>query len=46
MVLQNEELYEVKGGAVKWGLIAGIGALASFLCGIVDGYINPSKCNN
>ena len=44
--MENEELMEVKGGAVNWGLMAGIGAAASFIIGIIDGLMNPKKCNN
>lgn len=43
--IKNEELKEIKGGSVNWGLMVGLGAFASFLIGIVDGYINPKKCN-
>ena len=42
--LDDQELMQVTGGAIKWavvGLIAGIGA---FLAGIVDGYLRPFKC--
>ena len=39
------EMYEITGGAVKWGLIAGLGALASFMIGVYDGWVNPKKCN-
>ena len=44
--INNENLKEVKGGAVNWGLVAGIGAVASFIIGVIDGLINPKKCNN
>lgn len=43
--LSSNEMKKVNGG-VKWGAIAGIGAFASFICGIIDGIINPQKCNN
>lgn len=43
--LNHEEMQQVKGGAVRWGVIAGIGAFASFIIGVVDGWINPQKCN-
>lgn len=43
--LTNEEMYQINGGAVKWGVIAGIGAFASFIIGIIDGWTNPKKCN-
>lgn len=37
--ITKEEMYEIKGGAAKWGIIAGIGAFASFIIGIIDGQI-------
>lgn len=44
--IKEENLKEVKGGAVNWGLAAGIGAVVSFIIGVVDGLINPKKCNS
>lgn len=44
--LEKNEMKDISGGAVKWGVIAGIGAFASFVFGIIDGIINPQKCNN
>ncbi len=44
--VSNEKLKEIKGGGLNWGLMAGIGAVASFLVGVIDGLINPKKCNN
>ena len=43
--LNNEEMIKVKGGAVSkfWGVI---GAGIVFLIGLIDGLINPRKCNN
>ena len=43
--LNNNEMLEVKGGAIKWGVIAGIGGFASFIIGVIDGWMNPKKCN-
>ncbi len=43
--LQKEELKKIKGGAVNWGLLTGIGAVASFVIGVIDGWIHPKKCN-
>jgi hypothetical protein len=34
--INNEHLKEIKGGGVNWSLMAGIGALASFLVGVID----------
>ncbi|MCI6266276.1 MAG: class IIb bacteriocin, lactobin A/cerein 7B family [Erysipelotrichaceae bacterium] len=44
--MTNKELQEIQGGGINWGMMAGIGAFASFLIGIIDGVINPKKCNN
>lgn len=44
--MNNEQLQEIRGGSVNWGMLAGIGAFASFLIGVIDGVINPKKCNN
>lgn len=44
--LNNAEMEQVQGGGVNWTIVAGVGALVSLLAGIVDGYINPLKCNN
>lgn len=43
--INDEKLKKVKGGAINWELAAGIGAIASFLIGLIDGLINPKKCN-
>ncbi len=43
--LNNKELLEVQGGAVKIGLLFGIAAGISFLIGVIDGIIRPLKCN-
>lgn len=44
--LNNIEMYSVDGGAVKWGVVALIGGILTFVVGIVDGYTNPQKCHN
>ena len=36
---------QVNGGAINWGMMAGIGAAASFFIGLIDGWIHPKKCN-
>ena len=47
MRLNNEELMHIEGGAIKMfaAIMFGIGALAAFVTGIIDGYLNPLKCN-
>lgn len=42
--LQEKELLEIKGGAIKWGIGIGIAAGISFIIGFVDGIIRPLKC--
>ena len=44
--MTNNEMKNVKGGGINWGIMAGIGAFTSFLVGVIDGIINPKKCNN
>lgn len=43
--LNDKELMNVEGGAVKIGLIVGIAAGITFLVGLIDGIIRPLKCN-
>lgn len=44
--INDEHLKKIKGGGVNWSLMAAMGALGSFLIGVIDGLINPKKCNN
>lgn len=43
--LTNEDLKEINGGGINFGLIAGIAAGVTFLIGLIDGIIRPLKCN-
>ena len=43
--LNDKELMNVEGGAVKIGLIVGIAAGITFIVGLIDGIIRPLKCN-
>ena len=43
--ISNNKLKEIKGGGINLGLAAGISATLSFIIGIIDGWINPIKCN-
>ncbi len=45
MRLSNEELLNITGGGISIGVAAGIGALITFIIGVVDGYLRPSKCS-
>lgn len=43
-ILDNNQLDKVVGGNVWVGL--GIVAFIIFLAGVIEGYTNPSSCNN
>ncbi len=45
MELTKAEMLTVDGG-INWYIIGGVGALISYLIGIISGYTNPSQCNN
>lgn len=37
--LNQNEMKKIQGGGVNWTLIAGIGAVISFIVGVIDGQI-------
>lgn len=45
MVIENEELKEISGGGLKYGIAAIVGGILTFLVGVVDGYLRPLSCN-
>lgn len=42
--ISNNELKNIKAGAIRWGIIGIIGGVITFIVGVIDGYTNPSKC--
>lgn len=44
--INDNELEKVQGGGFSWGIAAGVVAAITFIVGVIDGYINPAKCNN
>ena len=48
MELNNEEMMNVKGGAISFNIAALITGIATgavtFLVGVFDGFLNPNKC--
>ena len=42
--ITENELKNIKGGISGWGIL-GIGALITFLSGVLDGIARPSRCN-
>ena len=43
MELSKNELVDITGGAFKYGIAIGIGAVITFLIGVIDGYLRPLK---
>ena len=43
--LNDKELMNIEGGAVKIGMVVGIAAGVTFLIGLIDGLFRPLKCN-
>jgi len=44
MEVSNQELKEIKAGAIRWGIVGIIGGIITFIVGVIDGFTNPSKC--
>ena len=45
MELTNNELMNISGGAIHWGVALGvIFGISAFVAGVVDGYLRPYKC--
>lgn len=44
-IINNDGLKKINGGGINWGIAAGVGAFVSFVIGVIDGLINPKKCN-
>ena len=44
--VNDKKLKEIKGGGINLSLMASWGAALSFIVGVIDGLINPKKCNN
>ena len=45
MNLTKNELLNIQGGGVSFGLLTLLGAGIVFLIGVIDGYVRPLKCN-
>ena len=43
--ISKEELQEMNGGGLSLLGVAGIVAGVVFIIGVIDGYVNPKKCN-
>ena len=45
MVLETEELSNITGGGISYGIFAVIGGAIAFVIGVIDGYLRPLSCN-
>lgn len=45
MILKNEELKDIKGGGMSFGLLVSLVALGAFLIGVLDGIMRPLSCH-
>lgn len=43
--LSSNELLNVNGGGISFGLVAGIATAVIFLIGVFHGFVNPEECN-
>ena len=39
MIIEEIELNKINGGGIKYGILAGIGMIITFVAGIIDGQI-------
>ena len=44
-MIKEEELFQIKAGASKWTTGFAIGAVISFVAGLIDGFMRPLGCN-
>ena len=44
-LLKEDELLEIKAGGVSWTMVGVFTAVATFVIGLVDGFIRPLPCN-
>ncbi len=44
--MSKNELLAVTGGGISLSALAGIGAAITFLIGVIDGYLRPTKCES
>ncbi len=40
-----QDLKDIKGGGISIWTGIGIGAIVTFLIGVIDGFVRPLKCN-
>lgn len=43
-ILSYNELFAIKGGAIKTSILLGIFGFGVFIVGVIDGYLRPLAC--
>lgn len=43
-ILSYNELFAIKGGAIKTSILLGIFGVGVFIVGVIDGYLRPLAC--
>ena len=43
--MTKDELLNIDGGAIRWGIAALITAGITFIAGVIDGIVRPLNCN-
>lgn len=46
MELTNQDMMQIDGGGISWGIVAGIAAAIVYVIGCFSGYTNPNRCSN
>lgn len=44
--LEEEQMKKIEAGGVNWVAVTFISGAISFVIGIIDGLVNPKKCNS
>lgn len=44
-MIEEKELFQIKAGASKWTVGFVVGAVISFVAGLIDGFMRPLSCN-
>jgi len=44
-MLTNNEMINIDGGRINWGLVSIISGAVALVVGIIDGFFRPLKCN-
>ena len=42
--INDNELMEINGGAIKWAVLGLFVGVSAFVAGVIDGYLRPFKC--